>query len=712
MEAAHLVGGEITYECKGNFNYEVTLIMYRDCFSGGAPFDDTARITVHNASNIVVANLKPVLLSSSQLPLIAPNNCTTLPNTVCVEKAIYKITINLPPIPGGYSITHQRCCRNATIVNIPDPEDWGTTYTVSIPSNDNACNSSPFFNTTPPVVLCVNQNLNLDMSASETDGDSLSYSLCRIKHGGGKDPGNGVTSPAPIVAAPPPYTNIPFNPNFSFSNPITSNPTLQINSATGFLSGRPTQLGQYVFAVCVNEYRNGLLISTITRDFQFNVSGDCKGPISQIEDQVMNPATLCIGRTIQFKSISANASFFHWDFGDPNSTSDTSSKANPIYTYADTGIYKVTLVANPNSCPDTNQFDFRVYYPVNVDFNVEGEGCFPESSLDFSPSGTFSANATFSWDFGGLTSAGLSSTLKEPNAISFDEAGAYDVTVTVTDFECSAAYTKTVYVYPHPVLNHFVPEIHDCAPVMVEFSDSSVAFGLAYHTWIFGDGATSNDKAPIHEYTEPGIYTVQHYIITTQGCIDSVYGEFPMRIEVFPAPDSELKIEPLRTSIYDPVVNIQGTTEGNNITTETILPDGRVITNLSQETLTFEDTGTYELIHIAFNQFGCSDTIIQNIIIDAPVNLFIPSAFTPNGDGVNDEFFMSITGITAFEISIFNRWGQMVFQSNDQSYIWNGNVSNIYGKPSDSGSYSYRVKVRTKENARDIVKHGIVTLLR
>lgn len=712
MSAAHLVGGEITYECTGNNNYEITLIMYRDCFSSGAQFDDTVSITVYDISNNIIANLRPPILSQSQLPLSAPNNCTALPNTVCTEKAIYKVIVNLPPKVGGYTIAHQRCCRNSTILNIPNPGDWGSTYSVSIPSNDNSCNSSPYFNDTPPVLLCINQPLNLDMSATDTDGDSLVYTLCRIKHGGGKNQfGTGFNSPAPDTAAPPPYQNVTFNPGFQFSNPITSNPALAINPQTGFLTGRPIQLGQYVFAICVSEYRNGMLLSTIRRDFQFNVSGDCEGPVSIVEDQVMNPNTLCSGLTIPFKSISVNTTSWYWNFGDPTTTADTSRMANPTYTYPDTGIYRVMLIANPGTlCEDTSFYDFRVYYPVTANWRYTGETCYGVNLIDFEAYGSFTDKANVAWDFGGATNYGTSTNVKSPTGVTYDLPGAYEVTVFVEDFECTDSYTNTIFVYPNPVLDTDVPATQECAPVTVQFNDSSVIFGLAQHTWIFGDGTTSHDQSPIHVYEQPGIYTVEHYVKTFEGCIDSVYESYPNIIEVFPSPSSQMNVHPLRTSIYEPVVNIENKTSIGS-TTETLLPDGRKITNIDSETIRFEDTGTFPVTHIAFNEFGCTDTLVQYIVIDAPVNLFIPNAFSPNGDGNNDEFKISITGIIEYEIQIFSRWGEMIFKSNDLNYSWNGNVMNEPGNLVANGSYTYRVSVLTKENRRTIVEHGSVTVI-
>ena len=80
----------MTYRCLGNNNYEVTLIIYRDCLSTGAQFDSHAVISVYDKYNVLVANDSVPLLRINQLPLIAPNNCTSLPQTVCTPKVLQK----------------------------------------------------------------------------------------------------------------------------------------------------------------------------------------------------------------------------------------------------------------------------------------------------------------------------------------------------------------------------------------------------------------------------------------------------------------------------------------------------------------------------------------------------------------------------------------------------------------------------------------------
>lgn len=714
--AAHLVGGEITYRCVGNNNYEITLTIYRDCQGQGAGFDQDAAIAIYDANGTLHQNLSVPFNGSSTLPVIAPNNCSSLPQNVCTEKAVYTTTINLPAVSGGYTITYQRCCRNATISNIPNPDTWGNTYTTSIPSMDN-CNTAPSFNTDPPVVLCLNQFVNLDLSANESDGDSLYYELCGLLTGGGQsgqgNPGSP-NSPRPNPATPPPYSSIPFSSPFTINNPIPSfNPTFSINSKTGALSGRPITVGQFVFAICVSEFRNGVKLSTVRRDFQFNVSGAC-----QIIESIIKPqaplgsgAAQCSGKSFQFENQSINSNSFLWDFGDPNSASDTSTLKDPTYTYSDTGTYRVMLVADPgSSCADTSYSLFKIFDPIQASFTSLGDICFPTHSIDFTPLGTFSASATFEWNFGGLTNLGLTSTLTEPKNVIWQLPGKYYVEVSIKDFACESKFGDTITVFPSPQINSSVKPLRQCIPVLVDFKDNSSAGTPLFHWWDFGDGNFSTESNPTHSYDSPGTFTVSHSIFTRSGCQDSLFQKFDDVIVALPVPKAGFTTEPEVTDIYNPNFQILSFSEGH-ISSELFLPNGSVLRNVDEAYLTLSDTGSFEVKQVVINENGCTDTLIKTIKVEPLLNFFIPDAFTPNGDGINEVFLMSITAITSYNIQIYSRWGELIFQSNDLNIGWDGINANT-GKPAPEGGYTYKVQVRTIKNRRDIQKYGTVKLIR
>ncbi len=706
-QAKHLVGGEISTKCLGNNDYEVMLIIYRDCLSGGAPFDASAIIAIYDQNNLLISKISSPLGTVTKLPVTAPNNCTKLPPNVCTEKGVYKFTINLPPITGGYVISHQRCCRNQSITNVNNAaSQWGSTFTTSIPSMDN-CNSSPKFNSDPPVVLCLNQDVSLDLSASEPDGDSISYSLCDVLNGGANVQGQIVPDPP----APPPYVSVPFLPGFSPTNPITSSPAFSIDPVTGILTGRPTAVGQFVFAICATEWRNGAPIATTRRDFQFNVTAACTFVQSEIEDQFLTPANICGGRKVQFTNLSQAAQKYWWNFGDPTTLGDTSHAQHPYYFFPDTGQYLVTLVAEPyTTCADTFQGNFIVFDSTTVSFKALGDHCFEGHSIDFEVEGQFSDSATFYWDMGGATNLGQHLNSDEPKGVRWDAPDAYYVKLVVTDNLCVKSFADSVRVYPNPVVDEIVPSGTQCAPFHTQFFDQSQAYGAVNHYWTFGDGGYSTRPDPEYTYLVPGVYTVSHSITTTEGCLDSDVAVYQDIIEILPRPHAGLEVEEREKLIYDPNFVIRDASS-SHISTETFLPNGETLYNFSEHAFEMPDSGSYPIVHVATNRHGCTDTVIDTIRINTPFGLYFPSAFSPNGDGVNDILQYAVTNMRWVTLEIRDRWGKIVFASTNPKEYWNGRFRNT-GKELPGGVYSYIIMVEVKEIGYTHSQPGIITLLR
>lgn len=705
------MGGEISYKCLGNNDYEVTLTIYRDCFSNGAAFDASAVISVYDVNNNLIKNTAAPINTPTNLPIVAPNNCTVLPLNVCTEKAVYVTTINLPPILGGYTISSQRCCRNATINNIPNPGGFGNTYTIEIPSNL-ACNSSPHFNADPPVALCLGQQINLDMSATETDGDSIFYTLCEFYNGGGTDLNNpgGPNSVKPDPATPPPYAPITFNGFLSATYPIPASPAFALNPATGILTGTPIQVGQFVFGICVEEYRNGVLLSTLRRDFQFNISGACQAIISRIEPQVDNPNNVCAGKTVSLNEQCINANTYFWDFGDPTTTNDNSTLAGPMYTYPDTGFYTIMLVAEPNTtCADTAYEIFHVVDPPQPSFTYSGSNCFDVHNFNFTSYGDFTPNATYTWDFGNTVTANVNSVVPNPTNISWRNAGAHFVKLSVEDNGCLSEISDTIILYERPQLKHQVPIVRGCLPVVVDFTDSSKVFGNVIHFWDFGDSKGSALASPTHTYEKAGIYDVTHTLITTEGCRDTLRETFPLAVEVWPLPQGNLEVSKEKASIFHPFFTIRDTS--NQFRTETFVPGRGYLEDIDSVRFKIQDTGYFNVVHVTYNGFGCTDTIIQNLRVIAPLRFYVPNAFTPNGDGLNETFDVSILGVNEYYIKIYDRWGKRLFESNNQEYSWNGKLANSGGDV-PIGYYWYLLRVIESETGVEHRQEGTIALMR
>jgi len=349
--ATHIVGGEITYRCLGNNKYEIVLTVYRDCFYGdpNATFDDPAWLAFYKGKDKTPANigLDGVLYvpynSNDTLDGQLTSECKVLGQNVCVHRGLYRTIVTLPPIEGGYVITYQRCCRNQTVENIIDPLNTGAIFTVTITEKAlRSCNSSPVINDWPPIYICANKPLNYDHSATDVDGDTILYRLCTPYQDGSTVDGRIFPPP------PPPYDTVRWKAPFSLQNLLGGSDPLKIDYRTGLITGTPPTVGQFLVGICVDEFRDGVLLSRIRRDFQYNVR-EC---INETIACFNLPDTICNTNEIRFNNCSSGAIEYHWEF--PGGTPSSSTEENPLVTYPDFGTYHVRLIARLDSkCVDT-----------------------------------------------------------------------------------------------------------------------------------------------------------------------------------------------------------------------------------------------------------------------------------------------------------------------------------------------------------------------
>ncbi len=400
--ATHIFGGDLTYVHLGNNSYQITLIVYRDCGpsnTNGTGFDANAAIGIYNNGGSIYQTISVPLNNAnvSLVPITLNDPCLAVPVDLCVEKAIYQTTITLPLSAAGYVISYQRCCRNNSIDNITNPANSGITLTANVPGTNlvSVQNSSPVFNSQPPVALCLGSSFVYDASATDLDGDSLAYSFCNPYLGGTS------TAPTPNPPTAPPYNPVTWATGYSTAYPIASSPAMVVNPTTGVLSGVANQIGTYAIAICVEEYRNGVLINTIRRDYQFNVV--LCDPTTTAAIGIPSNVSNCVGSTVSFTNNSVNASSYHWDFGVANTDADTSSDFQPSFIYDNPGVYTITLITNPGlDCADTTTLNFTAYPvpttapvlpdPVCVGSNVQLQtSMFPGATYQwFGPAGFFS----------------------------------------------------------------------------------------------------------------------------------------------------------------------------------------------------------------------------------------------------------------------------------------------------------------------------------
>ena len=740
-QGAHIIGGEMTYKCVGNGDYIITLKVYRDCQGGGAGFDgpNSGRISIYLGD--AESEFDRITMTSPVVTQVDPevgNPCLDIPTNVCVEQGVYTMQlsaqgINLPKSIESYFIIYQRCCRNTSISNLLNPGETGATYTIEItpesqPDDNGDCkNDSPFFNNFPPVVICVNEELVFNHSAVDPDGDLLVYELCSPIKGGGtagwQTPGNqddfDGTNPNPDKY--PPHDNVDFvSPTYSPGQPISGNPAVTINPITGLLSGIPDTEGQFVVGICVKEYRNGVLLSTVQRDFQFNVTFCAPNVVAVIsgDDLIGDSATYymytsCVDSTITFINNSYQSVFidsYLWEFDLGNGINPlNSSVPSPTFTFPGVGHYEGIMVVNPGTvCNDTAYVVIDIFPPSFTYFTFEYDTCIAGPVVFQDLSTTEADNiVSWDWDFGD----GQTSTEQNPT-VQYQDPGNFPVTLTITDNNgCTNMLTQNVNWFPVPPLIVIEPSQADgCPPLNVFFSNLSTPIDDTYEiTWDFGDGGIDSVISPNHLYTEPFLYTVKVGITSPIGCYtDRTFVDWIL-IDSFP--EADFSWNPDRITNFEPDVNFVDQSI-RAVAWEWDFADGEGLAYMQNPSFTMPDTGLQVVQLVVQSKEGCLDTIQKVIDVIPEIRYFLPNAFTPNEDSVNEIFKPGgyFRGLKNYQMNIWNRYGELVFESDDPHNGWNGKKNNV-GRNAPNGIYVCVVSFIGPRGKPHEVK-GFATVLR
>lgn len=530
--ATHLVGGEMTYTClgyndvAGTYTYAIDLVVYRDCGPNnelGTFFDDLASIGIfHSDGSLYDELFIPYPGFNTNIDTEINNPCLDNPSDACVQKAVYSAEVELDFSNGAFDITYQRCCRNGSISNIVNGQSSGTTLTIHIPVPIALqCNSSPVFNVLPPAFLCVDSDMSLDFSANDPDGDQLIYSLCTPLLGASQ------AEPAPSPPYPPPYFPITWESGYDESTPFPGDPAIEIDPLTGIVTGHPTQVGIFTIGICVSEYKNGNLLSTVSRDYQIFVYDCPSSTVSWFESQL--PYQFCDGLEVTFTNLSLNADNYFWDFGVFQSEADTSNEFEPTFLFPGAGNYNVMLIANAGEiCADTSYQLFRVQPPVTIDFEIEGPNCINGKTYTFTPIGTIDGGL-FTWDFG----QGTQSTQNFPADVEYTGSGIFDIDLNYDINGCIGTVVHQIDVIAD-VAAIIEPQPAFCVGLELNLVNGSED---ALYQWIISKDdiqILSNEYAPTIIVPEAGNYAIMLITDVEGACPDTAYEFYSAYPLMFP----------------------------------------------------------------------------------------------------------------------------------------------------------------------------------
>lgn len=421
----------------------------------------------------------------------------------------------------------------------------------------------------------------------------------------------------------------------------------------------------------------------------------------------------CSPLTVEFENESNGALSYEWNFGDGNQ----SNVAEPINTYVnDTNEdmeFEVMLVANSFfGCSDTTYLDVTVFATPDAAFTAQPDVQeFPLSEVLIDNLSTAGETATFTWDMGDgteLDGADLSS-------YDYGTWGEFTIELTVSNGFCNDTALRNIEIIPPPPVAGFIGPAEGCAPLTVNFQDQS-----EYATnwiWQFGDGGSATVASPTYTYTEPGTYTVS---LTVTG-IDAGLNDQVIQeeiIEVYPTAVAAFTVTPSEISVPgDPLFTVNLSQNATEYLWD--FGDGTTSTEVNPVHY-YQEEGIYSIELTANNEFDCptSYRIEDAVFAETDGEIVFPNAFTPNPGEANgglydptvfnnDIFFPLQRGVVEYQLQIFNKWGELLFESTDVKVGWDGYYK---GELCKQDVYAWKVKARFSDG-REVIKAGDVTLL-
>ncbi|MEO6903011.1 MAG: PKD domain-containing protein [Bacteroidia bacterium] len=263
------------------------------------------------------------------------------------------------------------------------------------------------------------------------------------------------------------------------------------------------------------------------------------------------------------------------------------------------------------------------------------------------------------------------------------DAGSVTLTLTTNDpaGACTFASSEVVMsLHKNPVIKFLVDNPKGCATHCVKFTDSTIvqADKISIWRWDFGDKTDIGDvQNPAHCYVNPGFYDVTLTATSSHGCMSSLTK--PKMIEVFGKPTAAFTPTPNILPIINPEVALLNQSSLDVVYWQYNFGDGAMVEPITQNPkhmYSKEKARDYIATLIVKNGGGCSDTVSHEIKVIPDFAFYISNAFTPNNDGVNDYFKGQGVGIEKYNFWIFDRWGTLIFHTEDLTEGWNGKVKN------------------------------------
>lgn len=716
--ASHIVGGEIELAPLktpvANGTHQITLNLYFDAINGRAQAEELSiKIQIYRKRDLApVGDITCPQVYRQLIKYVDPSCSKGDLQTLSMK---YTSVINLLDEkfsdPEGYIAVYERCCRNVIINNIQNPSSVGMVFYLEFASNKIA-NSTPHFRELIADYICINQNFEMDFSATDADGDSLTYTMS-VPWIGNSSTGNPNYSGTGSTS----YREATFVTGINVTNMIPGDIPLQIDPETGVLFVKPNKLGLYVFSVTVDEFRKGVRIGRVKRDFQLKVI-DCviNNPPQIFVRNQNSKKNFQDGEMIQLKKGEKrcfDVLYFDQDINQKLTISarglnfDTKKILLPSISNV--------VVASKDTLRATFCLDDCIITKNNVPaeflVTISDNGCPVPQNRGYRMKILFEENAnnkptvTTSLPNGAVPLVAYGDTLK------FNVAG-NDVdidTLFLTGTARNLNLTSLGFTFPPKQglgsVNSTLLFIPTCEAIkqkqiLLDFVARDLRCGVSTQTLL---------SVPVNVQAKPN----------TAPSVTTSLANNTVEVVLGSSQNNEIKFNVNGQDADNEQIILTGTPKGFDFKNVVMTFDNKEGKGKVSSVFTWKPTclmlagkdSKEFIVSFKTQDNNCLQKIDSvnvklvlkdNVVTDSPIKPY--NTFTPNGDGKNDSFNLgSIPGDNCrrqfIKFEIFNRWGKIVYSTAERDFIWSGDEE-------PTGDYFYALRFS------DDVFKGVIHLVR
>jgi gliding motility-associated-like protein len=414
------------------------------------------------------------------------------------------------------------------------------------------------------------------------------------------------------------------------------------------------------------------------------------------------PATFCSGTLINIGTQGQNGNMYQWfplyGVTQPTDASTTLQLYNTTSGLIDQ--YYYLTVTTQFGCSKTDSVLIQVRPLPELNVIAPAPQCLNGNKFLFNATGTIDQNSVLNWDFGTHANPSISNQ-QIPPVVSYTAPGKYALTLNYSYAGCPGPpIVDTIVVLENPPTGFTPTLFRGCAPLTVTFNNTSQSSMNTYVWTIAGD--TTSGVNPVYTFDSPGNFAVTMNVQNINGCSATPY---TVPIYVYGNPTAAFTNTPNHAVMYEALIDFKNNSIGA-VQYYWDFGDGKYA-NFYEGQHMYSDTGTFNITLIVTSQYGCKDTVDGVVTIETGFSFFVPTAFTPNDDGVNDSFQGYGTFISDYEMWIYDRWGLMIYHTIDYNLPWDGRINTM----AQNDVYVYRIRVKDQRQ-KDHLYIGSVTLVK